>query len=248
MAGQDDPQLRRTLAVQRGARRVLPPGREDDGGGTPADGSLERVREHSSSVHRNGLQVEPLGAQQVVERRVAGVLDGDSVARAEVRLQHPLDPVHRTADDADLTGRDAVARQLPAGQIDQAGQLRGFAVETAPNVGSPERPGQVGQHPAVRIAAGEVSRPVGNRHRGLRRSDRRARSDAGSAAWLCDNHAATAQLGQAGRNRRRADPRVSGQATHRGKSLAGLQCPLGDGGFELADQPGRAASLDPILF
>jgi hypothetical protein len=66
---------------------------------------LKRVGHHPARVQAHALQAQPVGAQQVIKGRIAGVLDGHAVAGAQVRRQRQLDAVERAADDAQLALR-----------------------------------------------------------------------------------------------------------------------------------------------
>ena len=129
VGGEDLAQSLGALGVQRRSRRVLPAGRQDHGLRATRDRGCEAFRQHPAAIDRDRLEVQPLGPQQVEQVRVAGVLDGDPVTGTEVRLQHPLDPVHRAADDAELPGGHPVLEQLGTGEVDQAGQLGELTVE-----------------------------------------------------------------------------------------------------------------------
>ena len=85
-------QLARAVGVERGAGRVLPARGEITAATAPrASARAQRGGEHPALVERDRLEHEALRAQQVVEGGVAGVLDGDAVARAQVRGEDPLD-------------------------------------------------------------------------------------------------------------------------------------------------------------
>ncbi len=62
--------------------------------------------------------------QQIEQVRPAGVLHGHAIAGTQVRAEHPLDAVQRTAGDGEgsLVEVDAVGRERRPGDVDQLGQ------------------------------------------------------------------------------------------------------------------------------
>ena len=156
--------------VEHGAGRVLRARGDHDRRGAGAQRLLRAPRAPSRARRGDGLQAQPVGAQQVVQGRVAGVLDGHAVARAQVRRQRELDPVERAADDAQLAVRQAAA-ELLARELAELGQHRRLAVEVDGEAAARERGGDVGKQRGVGVAAGEVARARRDRQR--RRARRR---------------------------------------------------------------------------
>ena len=166
--GEHRAQLARALGVERRARRVLPARRDDRGDARRARGArAARPASIPRSSTATGSSDRPRRAQQVVQRRVAGVLDRDAVARAQVRLQHALDRVERAADDAQLLARDAVRAQLLARERRAA-----RAAPAAPRTGAR----------AARSGRGARSRSGSSAGSGLPRERSRAPGGTGSGA------------------------------------------------------------------
>ena len=132
------------LGVERGAGGVLPARCDDGGDGAARERGLELGGEHPAIVDGDGLERETLGAQQVVQRGVARVLDRDAVAGAQVRAEHALDRVHGAAEHAHVLGGDAVGVQLLARELEQRGQRLTLAVEARGQPRASERAVEVG--------------------------------------------------------------------------------------------------------
>ncbi len=213
MSGEHRAQLARPGRVERRTRRVLPSWRHDRRDGAPSQRARQRGGEHAALVDRDGLEAQALGAQQVEQGRVTGVLDRDAVSGAQLRLQHPLDAVQRAADDADLLAGDPVGPQLGAREVDQRGELGRLArrVASAGRIAPARRRGR-GAAPGRGCPTRGRGRPAGT---GIGRGTRRdggPLADAGAAARLGDDHSSPAQLGQARRDGRRAEADLGRQS------------------------------------
>ncbi len=121
-------QLPRAVGVERGSGGVLTARCDDDGDGAARQRGAQIGGEHPAIVERDRLEREAAGPQQVIQRRIAGVLDGDAIARAQVGLQDALDRVHRAAGDTQVLAGDAVRGQLLARELDQLRQRLWIAV------------------------------------------------------------------------------------------------------------------------
>jgi nitroimidazol reductase NimA-like FMN-containing flavoprotein (pyridoxamine 5'-phosphate oxidase superfamily) len=84
---QDGAELGRAGGVMRRAGRVLPARREHGRAGTVAKRPLQRVRDHAARVERDPDGPQPERADEIDDRRPAGVLDRDPVAGGEMRGQ-----------------------------------------------------------------------------------------------------------------------------------------------------------------
>ena len=163
---------------------------------------------------------------EVGDARPARVLDDHAIARPQLGLQHPLDPVERAADDRDVAG-DAVGGEVGPRQLDQPLQLDRTAVELVLGIEPGQRRRERRQQGRVGVAAGEVARARGERsrashpQRGLGRDDR-------AAAAVGADQAALAERAVGGGDRGRADFELGGQLSDGGQPSGRREAPVGD--------------------
>ena len=115
--------------VQRRARRVLPARREDRRDGAARERRGERLGAHPALVDRHRLERQPARAQQVEQRRVAGVLDGDAVAgrrcASSTRSIASSAPLTTHSDSPAMPS----ARSCPRAQLGELVQHRRLSVQ-----------------------------------------------------------------------------------------------------------------------
>jgi hypothetical protein len=242
-------ELTRPLGIESGAGRVLAPRRQHGGAGAPREGGPKALGDHAAPVDGNRLEPKALRAQEVEQGCVPGALDGDPVAGTEPGRQRALDPVERSAHDAQPLGGDPVGCERPARGGEQRRELQRLSVEMRRDVDPAQRGGEVGEERRVRVPTGEVAHPLGHGERVPPAGPRhgRALADSRPPARLGDDDATAAQLTEPGSDGGRADAGVGGEPPDGRQPLPRREAPVGDRRFELGNERGSAARCDPIL-
>lgn len=173
----------------------------------------------------------PEGSKEIEERRERRVLDEHSVSRPQMRTQHALDGIERTARHRHVAGGDAVRFKLRRRKRNQGTQLERIAVETMRGIQRLEVRGQQRQKIGIWITRGEIDRAL---QRDCCRRDRsrrvRHRADVGSASSAPDDQPPRLKEPIGGGNGHGADAKRAGEAAYRGQAAAtgqaGVEVPL----------------------
>ncbi len=215
-----------------------------------ASAALQLDRSHAALVDGDRLERQAARAQQVEQRRIAGVLDGHAIAGAQVHVEHALDPVERAADDARRSqpgrrpraGARAPARPARAGQPARRRAVRGSSCRASARSRS-------GSSAGSGLPLREIARARGDRQRRAARTDRRSLADAGAAPGLGDDNA------RGGAARPAAAATVTGlsptspaRRRTEGSGAPGASAPSATASSTLVDQLRRAAARDPVLY
>ena len=107
-------------SVQRRAGRVLAARSDDRRARAALECGPQRARTHAVLVELHRLERQTARPQQIEQRGIAGVLDGDAIAWAQMGVEHALDAVERAADDAERIARDTVRAKLLAARARSA--------------------------------------------------------------------------------------------------------------------------------
>ena len=239
MALQQRAKLPGAASTDCGAQRVLGAGDGHDRVHAPGQAGLECLGDQPKVVDgdRHGDQSER--QQDVTDRRVAGVLDDDAVARPQMRLQDALDPVQRPGHDRERIGGDPVGSERPGRGLEQP--LADGIGPARPQLRVVVDPGDRGpdcrQQRRVRQAGREIA-PLGLAARGGvrvalaprcgRRAQRRAGSDPRAPAAVGRREPALAEDPVGRVDGRRALAQPLGQRAHRGQRVAGVEPPVAD--------------------
>ncbi len=245
MAGEHFPEATSPLLVERRAGRILTTRRRDHRLRAAPERPFERVGHETALIHprRHGLQ--PERKQQVGDPRPARVLDDDAVAGPELRLQHSLDAVERTADDGDVA-LDPVRCEVGLRQTDQLRQPDRPTVELVLRIEPGQRRAERRQERGVGVTAGEVAR-VRRQRRPADHPQRRLGGDDRPAAPIRAHEAALLERAVSGGHRRRAHSQLVGQFANGGKARGRRQAVVGNRGFDLpGDRRGAGAEVDAV--
>src|SRR5439155_6036666 len=136
--------------------RVLGAWRDDEPLDSTAEGARKVVGERARVVDRDRLGDEAERGHEVEDGNVAGVFERNPIARAQVGLQHALDPVEGTADDREGVVREAFPLELAPGEREQRRTIRRLAVKTRTPRGARERSRERREQRRVRVAEREV--------------------------------------------------------------------------------------------
>ena len=182
---------------------------------------------------------------EVGDARPTRVLDDDAIARPELGLKHPLDPVERAAGDRDVAG-DAVGGEVGLRELDEPRQLHRTAVELVLGLQPGQRRRERREERRVGVAAGEVARAGGKRprashpQRGLARDDRAAAAVGADQAPLPER---AVRSGDGGR----AHLEPGGQLADGGEPLGRLEAAVGDRRLDRGgDRCGPGSSPDRL--
>ena len=223
----------------------------------PLQGDRQRLRVRPAREARDADQLHAAGAQQLERRWIAGVLDGDGVARFEQRTDDQVQRLARALGQHDLVGRDGkpAAAQLRREVGAQAEQPQrraiAFAMGRVAGEAAQGRPQADAELPGLRqpAAAGvdddwlaprlQPAFPQGVRG-GPRDGPQRRRGVAAgdvvaAAAARLDQACRRQQVVDLGR-RERADAAFAGQPAYRRQRHAGCQFPGRDAGAQFVGQ------------
>ena len=156
---QDGSELAGARVVERGTERVLGPRGDQHGTRAGVDLLRECLRDQPAVVDRHGDFRQAQRGQEVADRGIGGILDQHAIARAQVRVQHALDPVERAGDDGDRPGWHAIGFERGRREVEQLGVVgvqtadRQLAVEVDPG----QRRANRGQQRLVGKAQAEIA-------------------------------------------------------------------------------------------
>ena len=238
------------LGADRRPGRVLPPRRDDEGIDSEVHDPVETVvtaDPHPVVVHAYGCGAQAERTKQVEQRRKAGVLDADQIARAEMGHQDPFDPVEGSAHHGQMVARDAVGLEVARGRVEQVRVVDGGVVVRGRRLGPAGQRAKPRQQPGVGMSGAQIDQAGGYRlislgHQPGEGEHGRSSDDPRALAALALYQALTLEVTVGRGDGGRADDEVLGQATNRRQPIARGHAALDDGAFHAGrDLPCRAA-------